>query len=168
MQRRGPLQQMKSSWATEQTNGASYLGSSLPQAMGSWPLAQSLFYQYKRTIERPGWMRGKRSAQTATTLNRPSTLINNAAKFSPHKPQPAQSREETWGPHPNTPPAGRCTPRRSRGTLKDGRRRTERCAQRIPPEPCGVCSAFSGKGQQCAGVTAVGSLKSSDVLLSQG
>ena len=42
-------------------------------------------------------------------------------------------------PSPNTPAparraaaAGRCTPRRSRGTLKDGRRR---------PEPCGGCSA---------------------------
>ena len=40
---------------------------------------------------------------------------------------------------PNTGPgrraaaADRCTPRRSRGTLKDGRCR---------PEPCGVCSAL--------------------------
>ena len=35
--------------ATEQTNGASCPRISLPQAMGSWPLAQLLFYQYKRT-----------------------------------------------------------------------------------------------------------------------
>ena len=125
-------------------------GISLPQAMGSWPLAQSLFYQYNRTIERAGRLRGKRSAQTAATPNRPSSLITNAARFSPYKAPPAQSREESWGltPAPRRLPAarlpqpresspaatptpdperraaaaGRCTPRRSRGTLKDSRR----------------------------------------------
>ena len=52
MQRPGPLQQRTSSWAAEQMNGASCPGISLPQAMGSWPLAQSLFYQYKCTLGR--------------------------------------------------------------------------------------------------------------------
>jgi len=37
----------------------------------------------------------------------------------------------TPAPERRAAAAGRCTPRRSRGTLKDGRRR---------PEPCGVCS----------------------------
>jgi hypothetical protein len=125
--------------------------------MGSWPLAQSLFYQYKHTMGRPELLRGKRSAQAAATPNRPSSLIDNAARFAPNRPTPAQSREEIWGPpqHPAgwQPPghrsrgrpawpatpipaperraaaAGRCTPLRSRGTLKDGRRR---------PKPCGV------------------------------
>jgi hypothetical protein len=55
--------------------------------------------------------------------------------------------------------AGRCTPRRSRGTLKDGRCR---------PESCGDCSALSRKGQQSAEVTPVGLLKSGDVVLAQG
>jgi hypothetical protein len=38
----------------------------------------------------------------------------------------------TPAPERRAAAAGRCTPRRSRGTLKDGRRR---------PEPCGGCSA---------------------------
>ncbi len=42
MQRPGPPQQKTSSWTTEQTNGASCLATSLPQAMGSRPLAQPL------------------------------------------------------------------------------------------------------------------------------
>ncbi len=63
--------------------------------------------------------------------------------------------------HPHTGPerraaaAGRCTPRRSRGTLRDGRRRTERCAQQNRPETCGVCSApghVQGLHQQHASV----------------
>jgi hypothetical protein len=65
----------------------------------------------------------------------------------------------TSAPERRAAAAGRCTPRRSRGTLKDGRRR---------PEPCGVCSALSGKGQQCTEITAIGLLKSGDVLLAQG
>jgi len=91
---------MKSSWATEQTNGASCLRISLPQAMGSWPLAQSLFYQYKRTIERAERLRGKRPAQAAATPDGPSSLITNAAKYAPNRPTPAQSREEIWGHTP--------------------------------------------------------------------
>ena len=114
-------------------------------------------------------------------------LDNQCSQIRSESTCAAQSREGNWGPPQNSagwqPPghrsrgraalpttptpalerraaaAGRCTPRRSRGRLKDGCRR---------PEPCGVCSAFSGKGQQCADVTAVGSLKSSDVLLPQG
>ena len=50
----------------------------------------------------------------------------------------------------------------------DGCRRTERCATRIRPEPCGVCSARSRKGEQGADVAPVGLLESSDVLLPQG
>jgi len=112
-------------------------------------------------------MRGRRSAQDAATPNRPSSLIDNAARFAPNQPTPAQSREEIWGPpqHPAgwQPPghrsrgratlpvtptpdperraaaAGRCTPRRSRGTLKDGRCR---------PEPGGVCRALRHGRQQ--------------------
>ena len=78
-------------------------GISLPQAMGSWPLAQSLFYQYNRTIERAGRLRGKRSAQTAATPNRPSSLITNAARFAPNRSTSAQPREEILG----LPPAPR-------------------------------------------------------------
>jgi hypothetical protein len=105
-------------------------------------------------------LRGRRSAQNAATPNGPSCLITNAARFAPNRPTPAQSREGSLGPTPAPPPgwqppghrsrgraalpatptpaperraaaAGRCTPRRSRGTLKDGRRR---------PKPCGVCT----------------------------
>ncbi len=128
--------------------------------MGSWPLAQSLFYQYKRTMGRLERLRGNRSAQTAATLYRPSTLINNAAKISPNKPPPAQSREEICGPtpaprrlaaarppqpresgparHPNTGPGaegGGGWPMQAMAQPwhdQDGRRR---------PEPCGGCSA---------------------------
>lgn len=64
----------------------------------------------------------------------------------------------TPAPERRAAAAGRCTPRRRRGTLKDGRCR---------PEPCGGCSALSGKSQQCSQITAVSSLKSRDVLLSQ-
>ena len=42
-------------------------------------------------------LRGKRSAQTAATPNRPSSLITNAAKISPYKPPPAQPHEEIRG-----------------------------------------------------------------------
>ena len=51
------------------------------------------------------------------------------------KAQPPQPRESSPALHPTSAPdrraaaAGRCRPRRSRGRLKDGRRR---------PEPCGV------------------------------
>jgi hypothetical protein len=37
---------------------------SLPQAMGSGPLAQSLFYQYKRTEQPAKWLRGNGSTQS--------------------------------------------------------------------------------------------------------
>ena len=109
-------------------------------------------------------LRGKRSAQAAATPNRPSSLITNAARFAPNRPAP-RSRARKAGASPQHPAgwqppghrsrgraalpatptpaperraaaAGRCTPRRSRGTLKDGRRR---------PEPCGVCSAHMGQ-----------------------
>ena len=50
----------------------------------------------------------------------------------------------------------------------DGCRRTERCATRIRPEPCGVCSARSRKGEQGADVAPVCLLESGDVLLPQG
>ncbi len=36
----------------------------VPQAMGSWPLAQPLFYQYKRTEQRAEWLRGNGSTQS--------------------------------------------------------------------------------------------------------
>ncbi|MFM7513456.1 MAG: hypothetical protein ACKO3F_08860, partial [Cyanobium sp.] len=36
----------------------------VPQAMGSWPLAQLLFYQYKRTKQRAEWLRGNGSMQS--------------------------------------------------------------------------------------------------------
>jgi len=88
--------------ATEQTNGASCQRISLPPAMGSWPLAQSLFYQYKRTIERAGWLRGKRSAQNAATPDGPSSLITNAARFAPNRPAPS-SRARKAGASPQHP-----------------------------------------------------------------
>ena len=36
----------------------------VPQAMGSWPLAQLLFYQYKRTEQRAERLRGNGSTQS--------------------------------------------------------------------------------------------------------
>jgi hypothetical protein len=36
----------------------------VPQAMGSWPLAQLLFYQYKRTEERAERLQGNGSTQS--------------------------------------------------------------------------------------------------------
>jgi hypothetical protein len=40
-------------------------GIGLPQAMGSWPLAQPLFYQYKCTMQdRQEQLQGNGSAQT--------------------------------------------------------------------------------------------------------
>ena len=104
-------------------------------------------------------LRGKRSAQTAATPNRPSSLIINAAKISPYKPPPAQPHEEIRGlipaprrlaaarppqpresgpaSHPNTGPGaeGGGWPMHATAQpwhAKEGRRR---------PEPCGVCSA---------------------------
>jgi hypothetical protein len=64
--------------------------------------------------------------------------------------QRPRSRAEHLEPHPSTPPTA-SHPNTGPGA-----------------EGGGGCLAFSGKGQQCADVTAVGSLKSSDVLLSQG
>jgi hypothetical protein len=52
----------------EQTNGAGCLGISLPQAMGSWPLAQFLFYQYKCTLEWADRLRGSGSARGKTII----------------------------------------------------------------------------------------------------
>ena len=64
MQRPGPLQQRTSSWTTEQTNGASCPRISLPQALGSWPLAQPLFYQCKRTKRPAEPLQGNGSTQS--------------------------------------------------------------------------------------------------------
>ena len=186
MQRPGPLQQRTSSWATEQTNGASCPRISLPQAMGSWPLAQLLFYQYKRTEQRAEQLRGNGSTQSKAIRWWIGKLISKAIRFSTECPagraaargnlgpssssstrakaRLPQPREDSHACTPSPAPerraaaAGRCTPRRSRGTLKDGRRR---------PEPCGACSARSGKSQQSSEITAVSSLKSADVLLPQ-
>ena len=171
--------------------------------MGSWPLAQPLFYQYRCTCEqadrlccngpaeisaiqdRLGSITIKRSNLiTLDLLQSPAAQPREVLDRLPKHPNPAPLAWDSGGtaaagekpclPTPTPAPqrraaaAGRCTPRRSRGTLKDGRRRTDRCAQRIRPEPCGDCSARSCKGQQGADVTAVGLLESRDVLLAQG
>ena len=41
--------------------------------------------------------------------------------------------------------AARYRPRRSRGTLKDGRCRTDRCALQIDTEPCGASGSLSDR-----------------------
>jgi hypothetical protein len=41
-----------------------YQSIKVPQAMGSWPLAQLLSYQYKRTERRAEWLRGNGSWQS--------------------------------------------------------------------------------------------------------
>ncbi len=41
-----------------------YRSIKVPQAMGSWPLAQSLFYQYKRTEQPAEWLQGNGSTQS--------------------------------------------------------------------------------------------------------
>jgi len=41
-----------------------YRSIKVPQAMGSWPLAQPLFYQYKRTEQRAERLRGNGSKQS--------------------------------------------------------------------------------------------------------
>jgi hypothetical protein len=134
----------------------------LPQAMGSGPLAQPVFYQYKRTVGQAETLWGNGSEQCQAERSDPGLLISKANRFGPNRPAPAQPREQTWGitplplpaagrhataaagERPCPPPpslalerraaaAGRCTPRRSRGTLKDSRCR---------PEPCGDCSAL--------------------------
>jgi len=118
-------------------------------------------------MTRPERLRGNGSAQDAATSDGSSSLITKAARFAPNRPAP-RSRARNAGvslqPHqrgrmpghrsrgraalPATPTpdperraaaAGRCTPRRSRGTLKDGRRR---------PEPCGVRRALRHGRQQ--------------------
>ena len=101
MQRPGPLQQRTSSWATEQTNGASCPRISLPQAMGSWPLAQPSFYQYKRTEGPAEPLRGNGSTQSSAMRWRLSTQIDNRSRFSPECPTGRAAARGNLGQHPS-------------------------------------------------------------------
>jgi hypothetical protein len=131
--------------------------------MGSWPLAQPLFYQYRCTCEqadrlccngsaeisaiqdRLGSITIKRSNLiTLDLLQSPAAQPREVLDRLPKHPNPSPLAWDSGGtaaagekpclPTPTPAPerraaaAGRCTPRRSRGTLKDGR---------CPPEPCG-------------------------------
>jgi hypothetical protein len=135
----------------------------LPQAMGSGPLAQPLFYQYKCTCERMDRLCRNDSGEISAILDRfasitikrgnlialdllqspaaqPREVLDRLPAPQPITPGLEQRRHRSRGraglPVTPTPAperraaAGRCTPRRSRGTLKDGRCR---------PEPYGDC-----------------------------
>ena len=108
MQRPGPLQQRTSSWATEQTNGASCPRISLPQAMGSWPLAQPSFYQYKCTERRAERLKGNGSTQSLAMRWRPWRQIKNRSRFSPECPIGHAAARGNLGHHPNPKDAGEC------------------------------------------------------------
>ena len=146
-----PLTRVRQRWRDQ--------GMRLPQAMGSGPLAQPLFYQYsistyalqalqnscrvmdpskaKPSAGRPEPSQGERSDSVPNNL--PAAQPREAILNIPLPPLPADRRgataaagEQPCLPTPSPAPkrraaaAGRCSPRRSRGTLKDGRRRLER------------------------------------------
>jgi len=89
------------------------------QPLNAQPAAQPCEETWGLASTPTGWRRHRHRSRGRATL--PATL--------------------TPAPERRAAAAGRCTPRRSRGTLNDGRCRTGRCAQRIRPEPCGGCSA---------------------------
>jgi hypothetical protein len=69
----------------------------LPQAMGSGPLARPLSYQYKRTVTRAEPLRHNGSMQSGAMGSGPGLLISKANKFGLNRPAPTQPREQTWG-----------------------------------------------------------------------
>jgi hypothetical protein len=94
--------------------------------MGSWPLAQPLFYQYKRTERQAERLRGNGSAQKLVMPVGLGELISKATRFSVECPagraaargnlgqhpspmhgttaRPPQPRESSHGRHPHTGP----------------------------------------------------------------
>ena len=111
---------------------------------GSWPLAQPLFYQYKRTVEPAGRLQGNGSTQSKAMRWRPESCTVRPPDSALNDQLAAQPREETCGftPAPSMranarPPQPReGNPARHPHTgpgAEDGRRR---------PEPFGVCRAL--------------------------
>ena len=127
--------------------------------MGSWPLAQPLFYQYKRTVGSANVLQGNGSTQSWSMRRRAWRQINNLSRFNPGGPTGRAAARGNLGHHPSPINAGECPvtaaagerpcpppPHRTRSggrrrladarhgaagaRLKDGRRR---------PKPCGAC-----------------------------
>ena len=129
--------------------------------MGLGPLVQPLFYQYKCTLGGEEALQGNGSMQSGAPCSSPGLLRIKTFRSRPNRTMAAQPCKETGAsplpptgnqlpghrsrgratrpatrslaPERRAAAAGRCTPRQSRGTLKDGRRQ---------PELCVVCSAL--------------------------
>ena len=69
----------------------------LPQAMGSGPLARPLFYQYKCTLGEPEPLLDNGSDQSKSIRSGPGSLMIKTIRSGPNRPSPAQPREHTWG-----------------------------------------------------------------------
>ena len=82
----------------------------LPQAMGSGPLARPLFYQYKCTLGEPEPLLDNGSDQSKSIRSGPGSLMIKTIRSGPNRPAPAQPREQTWGITPSPCPRPAATP----------------------------------------------------------
>ncbi len=76
--------------------------------MGSWPLAQPLFYQHKRTVGSANVLQGNGSAQSWSMRRRAWRQINNLSRFSTGGPTGRAAARRNLGHHPSPINAGEC------------------------------------------------------------
>jgi hypothetical protein len=79
-------------------------GMTLPQAMGSGPLARLLFYQYKCTLGEPEPLLDNGSDQSKSIHSGPGSLMIKTIRSGSNRPAPVQPREQTWGITPSPCP----------------------------------------------------------------
>ena len=80
--------------------------------------------ELRRNVTRhDGWYRAEKAQSYATA---PTSLLDLEGVWDPSRGRAALASTPSPAPERRAAAAGRCTPRRSRGTLKDGPRRPER------------------------------------------